>query len=145
MMNGVPPQTSPLQRDTRLQEDLQLLLPPVDLPPEARRLLLVAGHGPLHHRQDLLRDRDVQPLLVMKEVIPPEWSPSLDQEDQEPLRIKEDQEDQEPLRIKEEKDQEPRRIKEDQEDQEPLRIKEDQEDQEPLRIKEEKKDQEPLY
>ncbi|XP_038592409.1 uncharacterized protein LOC119916457 isoform X3 [Micropterus salmoides] len=36
---------------------------------------------------------DVQQLLVIKEETPPEWSPSLDQEDPEPLHIKEEQEE----------------------------------------------------
>ncbi|XP_045924681.1 zinc finger protein 569-like isoform X7 [Micropterus dolomieu] len=36
---------------------------------------------------------DVQQLLVIKEEVPPEWSPSLDQEDPEPLHIKEEQEE----------------------------------------------------
>ena len=35
----------------------------------------------------------VQQLLVIKEEVPPEWSPSLDQEDPEPLHIKEEQEE----------------------------------------------------
>ncbi|XP_038592394.1 uncharacterized protein LOC119916452 isoform X4 [Micropterus salmoides] len=36
---------------------------------------------------------DVQQLLVIKEEVPSEWSPSLDQEDPEPLHIKEEQEE----------------------------------------------------
>ncbi|XP_049419262.1 zinc finger protein 232-like isoform X1 [Epinephelus fuscoguttatus] len=73
-------------------------------------------------------DSDVQQLLVIQDV-PPEWSPSLDQEDPEPLQIKEEQEDPVPLNIKEE-----------QEDPEPLHIKEEQEDPGPLHIKEEQEE-----
>ncbi|KAG7215159.1 hypothetical protein INR49_006905 [Caranx melampygus] len=43
--------------DPRLQQNLQLPPLPGDLLPEARRLLLVPGYSPLHHRQDLLRGR----------------------------------------------------------------------------------------
>ncbi|XP_073345276.1 uncharacterized protein [Pagrus major] len=45
----------------------------------------------LHPRQRL--HAGVQQLLVIKEEVSPEWSPSLDQEDSKPLHIKEEQEE----------------------------------------------------
>ncbi|XP_078019831.1 uncharacterized protein LOC117247151 [Epinephelus lanceolatus] len=102
-------------------------------------------------------DSDVQQLSMIQDVLP-ERNPSLDQENPEPLHIKEEQEDPEPLHIKEEQedpgplhikmeqeDPEPLHIKEEQEDPEPLHIKEEQEDPEPLHIKEEQEDPEPLH
>ncbi|XP_045924692.1 uncharacterized protein LOC123982844 isoform X2 [Micropterus dolomieu] len=44
-------------------------------------------------RKNTVLPADVQQLLVIKEEVPPEWSPSLDQEDPEPLHIKEEQEE----------------------------------------------------
>ncbi|XP_049419260.1 Krueppel homolog 1-like isoform X1 [Epinephelus fuscoguttatus] len=73
-------------------------------------------------------DSDVQQLSVIQDVLP-ERNPSLDQENPEPLHIKEEQEDPEPLHIKEE-----------QEDPGPLHIKEEQEDPGPLHIKEEQEE-----
>ncbi len=36
---------------------------------------------------------DVQQLLVVKEEVPPEWSPSVDQQEPEPVHIQEEQEE----------------------------------------------------
>ncbi|XP_045924710.1 zinc finger protein 436-like [Micropterus dolomieu] len=44
-------------------------------------------------RKKTVLPADVQQLLVIKEEVPSEWSPSLDQEDPEPLHIKEEQEE----------------------------------------------------
>ncbi|XP_038592420.1 uncharacterized protein LOC119916461 [Micropterus salmoides] len=44
-------------------------------------------------RRKTVLPADVQQLLVIKEEVPSEWSPSLDQKDPEPLHIKEEQEE----------------------------------------------------
>ncbi|XP_038592417.1 uncharacterized protein LOC119916460 isoform X3 [Micropterus salmoides] len=52
---------------------------------------ITSGEG-MPRRKTVL-PADVQQLLVIKEEVPSEWSPSLDQEDPEPLHIKEEQEE----------------------------------------------------
>ncbi|XP_042370430.1 histone H3.v1-like, partial [Plectropomus leopardus] len=77
---------------------------------ERQQKLLDAVFSP----QLRLHRADVQQLLVVKEEVPPS---SVDQEDQEPPKIKEEQEDPEPPHIKEEQeDPEPPLIKEEQEE-----------------------------
>ncbi|XP_034401527.1 zinc finger protein 2 homolog [Cyclopterus lumpus] len=96
---------------------------------------------------------DPQPVLpsdvrrvIIGEEVQPDWSSSLDQEDPEPLHIKEDPEDPEPQHIKgDQEDPEPPHIKEDPEDPEPQHIKGDQEDPEPPHIKEDQEDPEPPH
>ncbi|XP_059186147.1 zinc finger protein 184-like [Centropristis striata] len=45
------------------------------------------------YEKELLHRSDVQQPLVIKEEAPPDWSPSLDQEEPEPLHIKEEQDE----------------------------------------------------
>ncbi|XP_068423217.1 zinc finger and SCAN domain-containing protein 31-like [Clinocottus analis] len=114
---------------------------------ERQRRLLDAVFNP----EVRVHRADVQQLFAVKDALQQQvWSSSLDQEDPEPLHIKEepphikeDQEDPEPPHIKEDQeDPEPPHIKE---DPEPPHIKVDQEDLEPLHIKEDLEEPEPPH
>ncbi|XP_038585516.1 zinc finger protein OZF-like [Micropterus salmoides] len=69
---------------------------------ERQHKLLDAVFSPTCQVHRSVFPADVQQLLVIKEEVPPEWSPSLDQEDTEPLHIKEEQEE---LRTSQEREQ----------------------------------------